>query len=285
MNLRTSQITVDRTFDLPGLYQFQMSPDQTKLAVYKFRDDVGIKLLPIVGEAELPSLELRPGMLPDPRQQIPLGMAFSPDGARLAVSPDYRNVLIWDVATGRLMANLSTVPGGLLSFSPRGDRLAIANADRIQVWNSVGNELQTYPASGFRSPHLIAFSPDAAKVAVGYGGHNQAIAIWNLDKPRESPALIELSESLSALAFSPAGKILASAGSGGQVSLIDLATLRPIITLRGPREPLARMAFSPDGLTLLGHTHGDHSRSPVNQNGTGDLSRQASPPSVQSRSR
>jgi WD40 repeat protein/serine/threonine protein kinase len=285
VDLRTSRKSADRTYDLPGLYQISASPDQTKLAVYKFRDDVGIKLLPIVGEAKPPSLELRPGMLPDPRQQIPLGMAFSPDGARLAVSPDYRDVLIWDVATGRMMANLSKVPGGPLSFSPRGDRLAIADADRIQVWNSVGKELQAYPASGFRSAHLIAFSPDAGKVAVGYGGHNQAIAIWNLDKPRESPALIELSESLSALAFSPDGKILASAGSGGQVSLIDLATLRPIITLRGPREPLARMAFSPDGLTLLGHTHGDLSRSPVITKWTGDLSRQASLSPGQSGSR
>ena len=82
-------------------------------------------------------------------------------------------------------------------------------------------------------------------VAAGDGGD---VRIWNVrtgNRPdtRGSPA-----ERIDGVAFSPNGELLASAEWDGGLRLWAVeGSKAPVATLRGDRNPLFTVAFSPDG--------------------------------------
>ena len=60
------------------------------------------------------------------------GVAFSPDGQRLASASSDQTVKIWDSATGKELFSFKGHAGGVRSvaFSPDGQRLASGSMDR-----------------------------------------------------------------------------------------------------------------------------------------------------------
>src|SRR5207249_445861 len=114
----------------------------------------------------------------------------------------------------------------------------------------------------------VAFSPDGRLLAVG--GYRQ---IRLLDVSSTAPGLQPgtgsrtiavlsgASGPVTSLAFSPDGRLLASAGGApaqfGEVQLWDVRKRRLMRTLRGHRDALYSVAISPDGRTLAAASY-DH---------------------------
>ncbi|MEK7324338.1 MAG: WD40 repeat domain-containing protein, partial [Chloroflexota bacterium] len=96
------------------------------------------------------------------------GIAFSPDGLRLATTSADGTAKVWDVATGRELLTLTghtdTVWG--IAFSSDGQRLATASADKTaKVWEAAtGQELLTLKGHTGGVGGL-AFSPDGLRLA------------------------------------------------------------------------------------------------------------------------
>ena len=60
------------------------------------------------------------------------GLAFSPDGKRLASVGYAGNLLVWDAEGGKLLSRQKVAPGVLtygIAWNPDGKRLALAGAD------------------------------------------------------------------------------------------------------------------------------------------------------------
>src|SRR5450756_2175630 len=105
------------------------------------------------------------------------------------------------------------------------------------------------PATG-----ALAFSPDG-HLLVGSAFLNSTVRVWDVTHPRHPqsrPGLSSTAMDGSALAFSPAGDILAvAAGDSVQVwNLTDPINPSQVTTLTGDSDTVNAVAFSPDGQAL-----------------------------------
>ena len=151
-----------------------------------------------------------------------------------------------------------------LAFHPDGRRLAVARHDGVAVVDVVQGTRREIRATRNRGYAAIAFSPDgssmlfASGIVQGSQFVEARISQWVPATGRPGWALDLGTTELPRLAFAPNGRWFAAATSGG-VSLHDAATGAHLATLAmlGATDWLAwtpdgRYAGSPDGIARLG---------------------------------
>lgn len=199
---------------------------------------------------------LRWGKPPAPVDEILLerpgeavsSLAFSPDGAVLAVGCADRKVVLWDVAAGKRRGEplRTDQPVKSVAFSPDGGILAAGAGDRVVLWDAPLHAPRARTlAEGRGSVHPLAFSPDGGLLAVGHADG----AVWFFDPATgaESGAPADARRALGAVRFSPDGSLLAVSGSDG-ARIFDAAARKELAWL--DISMCDGVAFSPDGRTL-----------------------------------
>jgi WD40 repeat protein/tRNA A-37 threonylcarbamoyl transferase component Bud32 len=148
-------------------------------------------------------------------EQDAWGLAFSPDGQRLAWVCPNRTIQVWDVGSGQKLQTLQghreEVWGTV--FSPDGTRLVSAGADGlVKIWDAAtGQEL--------RSLRILERAPDL-KLGLFGPKASDAIGPWNEFD-------VQLHRHASTLAFSPDGLRLASASANHTVRVWDARPRTP----------------------------------------------------------
>ena len=184
-------------------------------------------------------------------------IAFSPDSKLLAAAGTNRTIIVWQVASRRVLhtltAHAGTVLVGSVAFSPDGKRLASSGNESerdlshplIELWD-VASGKSIGLLRGHDAPTgSIIFSPNgrtlAAANALG------VITVWNTESASELYSIQAHNGEIHSVAFSPDGLRLASAGNDHTVRLWDLATHAQVLTLKGHTQPVRSVEFSPEG--------------------------------------
>ena len=232
----------DSYWDIPVAF----SPDGTRL-VSGFQDGT-VRLWEVASQTEVATLEGHTDRV--------ASVAFSPDGLLLASAGGWvdGSVRLWDVATQAQVARLSGHNGDVRSVSfssPDGGTLASAGGGldpTVRLWDVATGGRIAALEEHTGPVHSVTFSGDGTTLVSGAA--DGTVLLRDL----ESGNVAGLSghASLSSLALSPDGSILAS-GSGdwqGPVRLWDAARRIPIATLEGHTDRVTSVSFSTDGVLL-----------------------------------
>jgi WD40 repeat protein len=191
-----------------------------------------------------------------------MSVALSPDGRLLAAGMTDDTLCVWDVSSALVLRVLSGRPNTFagLAFSPDGRLLASTTSGKtISLWD-VATWRELSGLVGLPLPGMcLAFSANskllaAATIDSSVGTPNAWIVLWNTGTGQWIQRLHSWSW---AMAFSPDGRLLASAGLGGGISLWDVATGQVLRDLSGHTGAVNSVAFSPDG-KLLASASGDN---------------------------
>lgn len=190
-------------------------------------------------------------------------IAFSPDGNSLAVGWETL-VVLFNVQTGEISSRLSsrsvgTTVGynlgvGQISFSPDGQRLAVANMEgSSKIWElGTQREVFSLQLEEMQPPKAIAYSPDGERIALG--GDEGIVTVWDAHTG-EVLFMLTLGGIIHSVSFSPDSIYLAAASEDGSAKVWETVTGKEAMGL--PRlSGLYDIAFLADGRFATGGQDG-----------------------------
>ncbi len=188
-------------------------------------------------------------------------MALSPDATRLAAAAPaahkiYYPIWVWDTNTGELLFTLEAHTRWIqaLVFSPDSKTLASGDiGNTIRLWNmDIGTSRATFKISTGNF-HALTFSPNGKLLA--NGSNDGKVRLWDATVKKQEglstfggyTPLLTLrghKNRASALAFSPDGKTLITAGPSGNIRAWDTTTGSERFTCSGHFGNALGLAFS-----------------------------------------
>lgn len=181
---------------------------------------------------------------------------WSPDGCHV-VTGGRRGVERWDLR-GSPPVSLSLQVPSSLCLSPDGQTLALARMDgTIQLQNTATGQKLWHLQRSSRTLQRLRWSPDGSRLAAA---EKTIVHLWQPDSGEHVETLhrpIDEDEDVLGMAWSPDGRLLATASSARAVHIWDGESGRLLHTLEGHRGPVLDVSFSASGALLasLGQGH------------------------------
>lgn len=179
-----------------------------------------------------------------------LGVAWSPNGTRVAMGNWNGHVQAWDANTGRHVINFQA-PGlqsrvEAVIWLPDGKAIAAGGDDAVVwIWNAATGQVQRIYHGHADWVITIACSTDGKYIASG--SNDQTVQVWEVATGRSIFTYRGHSGGIGSVSWSPDGRYIASASFDTTVQIWEAATGRHIFTYRRHSKEVYTVAWSPDG--------------------------------------
>ncbi len=187
-------------------------------------------------------------------------LKYSPDGEILLSQGEDNNVCLWDARTGEFLRILTTRTENASSididFSKDGRTLVNVNSDEnVRLWNPhTGEQLKTIKQD--RELDAVQYSPDSRIFACSEDYGKATVLLFDADT---GDLLHDLkmpghAEWVTGFQFSPNGQTLA-VRTCDEIYFWDVNTGELEKTITGYSDNVGKVAYSPDGRTLVSLDH------------------------------
>jgi len=193
-------------------------------------------------------------------------LAFSPDDRSIAFWETDKTVHVCAIDTGAKRAEFHSADDSgrnflcALRFSSDGKFLAAVTLKSnekpepwskclVVLWDVASGIKLDLPSGPARASTTFVFSHDSHKLVLG--GTDGDIYVWDLLQKRQTGHFTTDASPILAMALSPNGRTLATAGQGLTIRQWNLATGKEVRgTIDSHRDEVAAATFSPDGRML-----------------------------------
>lgn len=175
-------------------------------------------------------------------------IAGNPDGTLIATASDADPIRLWDWSTGNRIGELPSPVGAVdsLIWEPTGRSLVVCGQHGAAVVQAAGKADSATPL-----PHIRPHTPVACgRGMLAYPNADNAIEILSLDSSKVIHTLRGHQAQVTALAFAPDSRALASAAPDGTVRLWRLDTEKELSVLRMDTASPKWLAFDAQGKYL-----------------------------------
>jgi WD40 repeat protein len=179
------------------------------------------------------------------------GLAWSPDGRRMAVSTGGKTlVLAAEAADKPQPLQRLAVPASRIDWNAGTDRIIGVSADRIEVVTADGTAVRSIDAGAAAAPLSVPGRP----IVTGIG--TPGLAVWDAKSFARLASLAGHASPVAAAAWTPDGSRLASGDATGSLRIwnVDDATS---VTCQAHKGGITSLSWSPDGERLASLARND----------------------------
>lgn len=179
-------------------------------------------------------------------------IVFDRTGKRLITRGEFGTTMVWDVTTGQALRSLIGNGGNGLAMSKDEKWLATGHEGDIRIWDlAEGTLIRSLPIPGYQGAECLTASPDGTLLASGH--IDGVVRIYKADWAVAAPPveIKAFDDTVTALAFHPAGSLLATArGDTIRVWDITFGQRKNEWKVEG-QNAIDALCYTADGVSLI----------------------------------
>jgi WD40 repeat protein len=186
-------------------------------------------------------------------------IAFHPHQLGLLMSGDRAGqIKLWQVNQSEELISIDSQQNKIncLAISPDGRLIISGGSDKtIKIWLlGLSDDRSIDHLATLKAHQLavngVAFNPIEGEVAFASVSSDRRVILWDMESKTPLNIFTGHTQAVKTLAFSPDGKLLATAGDDGLILIWDLADRKLVQTLSAHRWTISALSFIPGGNTL-----------------------------------